>query len=372
MTGSDVPPTSPLLGLPGAVAADRPDAGVAWHYGDPMREQRAAEERAALVDLSHRGLVRITGPDRLRWLHTLASQELGELPDGGTTQALLLSPQGHVLHHLGVTDLDGTTWLDTEAATVPALLDHLQRMVFWSDVQVHPAGAEWAQLRVVGPEAASVAVAAGLVEQAPATGTAVALAGGGTARGPVGREAGAVDLLVPRAELGAVATRLLSAGARAAGSWAWSAVRAAARIPRWGVDTDDRTIPNELSWLDDAVHLHKGCYPGQETVARVLNVGRPPRRLVLLHLDGSVDRLPETGSTVLSAEGRPVGRVGTVAQHHELGPVALALVKRGVAAGAPLLADGVDAAVDPDDDAAEVATPLSAVDRRQWADLRRR
>ena len=129
------------------------------------------------------------------------------------------------------------------------------------------------------------------------------------------------------------------------------ALRIAAGACRVGHDTHDRTIPNEAGLLGRAVHLDKGCYRGQETVARVHTLGRPPRRLVLLHLDGSVDHLPARGSDV-TLDGARVGSVGSSARHHELGPVALALVKRNTDPAATLLADGVPAAqelvVDPE------------------------
>ena len=114
------------------------------------------------------------------------------------------------------------------------------------------------------------------------------------------------------------------------------------------MDTDHRTIPNELQWLRTAVHLDKGCYRGQETVARVHNLGRPPRRLVLLHLDGVSEALPETGTPVVAGT-REVGRVGTAVRHHELGVIALALVKRNVTADSTLKVGDSAAAVDPDD-----------------------
>jgi folate-binding protein YgfZ len=139
------------------------------------------------------------------------------------------------------------------------------------------------------------------------------------------------------------------------------------------VDTDERTIPNEVSWLATAVHLEKGCYRGQETVARVHNLGRPPRRLVMLNLDGSASGLPATGDPVSTADGRVVGRLGTVAQHYEDGPIALALVKRAVDVGTPLLAGSVDAAIDPVDALGEQdrAAPVSAIDRRALSQIRR-
>jgi folate-binding protein YgfZ len=141
---------------------------------------------------------------------------------------------------------------------------------------------------------------------------------------------------------------------------AFDALRVADRRPRLGVDTDDRTIPHEVGWIGSAVHLTKGCYRGQETVARVANLGRPPRRLVLLHLDAGDEHLPVTGDPVLR-DGRPVGRVGTVVQHHELGPVALALVKRSVPADAELVAGLAEraspATIDPDSMPPEDETP---------------
>ncbi|MCW2837637.1 MAG: folate-binding protein, partial [Marmoricola sp.] len=142
----------------------------------------------------------------------------------------------------------------------------------------------------------------------------------------------------PRSELDAYA----QAAGPAAGMWAYEALRIARGEPRFGQDTDHRTIPNEVGWIPSAVHLDKGCYRGQETVARVHTLGRPPRRLTLLHLDGSDNRLPTRGAPVLNGE-REVGFVGSSARHHEYGPIALALLKRNVPVDAELDADGLPA-----------------------------
>jgi hypothetical protein len=154
-------------------------------------------------------------------------------------------------------------------------------------------------------------------------------------------------VFVPRAEL----TAFAQAAGPACGLWAFEALRIARGEPRLGLDTDARTIPNEAGWIGPAVHLDKGCYRGQETVARVHTLGRPPRRLTLLHLDGSDNRLPERGAPLL-LDGRQVGFVGTSARHHELGPIALGMVKRNVALDAVLDADGLPASqevlVDPE------------------------
>lgn len=341
------------------------DAAIAWHYGDPIVEQRVAEDQAALFDLSHRDVITVTGEDRLSWLHTLTSQALDDLPDGGTRDALLLSPKGHIEHHFTVTSIGDTVYLDTEPGRGSALRSWLEGMKFWSKVDL--ADADLGLLRIVGPLRT-------LPDgEVPEAGTAVARDGGGFVRvSPT-----AIEIAVPRNDLGPVAAGIVGAGIRPAGSWAADALRILRREPRFGVDSDDRTIPNETGWLAAAVHLSKGCYRGQETVARVNNLGRPPRRLVQLNLDGSTDRLPDVGSEVQTAAGRTVGRVGTVAYHHEYGPVALALVKRSLPVETPLLAGGVDALIDPDGyadhaDAGADATPRSVVDRRALPDLRRR
>ncbi|MGS0685897.1 CAF17-like 4Fe-4S cluster assembly/insertion protein YgfZ [Nakamurella sp. GG22] len=366
-----VPYHSPLLQLPGAVSATGLDAGIAWHYGDPMDEQRAAVSSMALFDRSNRSVITVTGDDRLTWLHTLTSQFLSSMSDGQSTQALVLSPQGHVEHHFSITELDGTAYLDTEPGAGVGLLGYLDGMRFWSKVDVADASAAFGLLTLAGPKARTVAKQV-LTPAAAALdlSRAVPLAAGGFVRPS---DDGGLDLLVPRDQIAALARSLVAAGAVPAGSWAADALRIPTRRPRWGVDTDDRTIPNEVSWLATAVHLEKGCYRGQETVARVHNLGRPPRRLVMLNLDGSVEALPETGQPVVGPGGRVVGRVGTVAHHYEDGPIALALVKRTVDVGTPVLAGTIDAAVDPADalDAADTATPLSAIDRRALSHIRR-
>ena len=331
---------SPLLDRPGAVPGDGPDAGVARHYGDPLREQRTLVRGAGWVDRSTRGVIAVPGPDRLSWLHSITSQHLSELADGTGTEGLVLSPHGHVEQHFVVAELAGTTWLDTEPGTAPALLAYLDSMRFLLRVEPRDATAELAVLTVAGPDAAAVLTAAGL--PAPSLWAVVPIDGGGFARRTREHE---VDLLVPRASLTEVADRLTTAGATPVGSWAYAAVRVEARRPRLGFETDHRTIPHEVGWIGTAVHLDKGCYRGQETVARVHNLGRPPRRLVLLHLSGERDELPAPGTPLL-LDGRTVGFLGTAVQHHELGPVALGVVKRTVADGTVLDAAGNPAAVD--------------------------
>ena len=313
---------SPLLDRPGAVPADPPDTGVAAHYGDPYAEQRRLSAGEALVDLSHRPVLRIAGPDRLTWLHSLLTQHLTALAPGAWTQALVLSPQGHVEHHLHLVDDGEAVLAHVEPGTADALVEFLRRMQFMLRVEVTDVSEQWA---VVADPALR---------------------------------------LVPRADLA-------SYDGPVAGVGAWEALRVVARTPRLGLDTDHRTLPHEVGWLTTAVHLDKGCYRGQETVARVHNLGRPPRRLVLLHLDGSDSELPAVGADVVQ-DGRTVGRVGSAARHFELGPVALALVKRTVADGADLLAGPVAARVD-DEPAFELpVSPARAAAAAREGLLRRR
>jgi folate-binding protein YgfZ len=303
---------SPLLALPGAVPGDAPDGEVAAHYGAISAEQRRLVAGGTFVDLSHRDVVTVSGPDRLSWLHSLTTQFLEGLAPGVPTDVLLLSPQGRIEHGFSGVDDGETFWAHTEPGAGAALVDFLDRMRFMLRVEV-----------------------------ALAPGHAVIGLPGLTWR------------IVPRATL----TELPAELGDPVGTWAWEALRIEAGRVRIGLDTDDRTIPNEAGLLETAVHLDKGCYRGQETVARVHTLGRPPRRLVLLHLDGSVDHLPAHGTDVTTtpADGSApvrVGFVGTAARHHELGPIALALVKRNVDVSATLLADGVPAAqealVDPE------------------------
>jgi tRNA-modifying protein YgfZ len=325
-----------MLDIPGAVEAHWPDEGVAAHYGDPMREQRAMTEGRVLVDRSNRGIVRIAGQDRLTWLHSLTSQHLERLAAGESAEALILSPQGHLEHHLTLTDDGSAVWAHVEPGTAPALVAYLDSMRFMMRVEVTDVTPEYAVQTLAGPVPAEGGFV-GRTERAgspsltglEATGPAVAVTSN-----PFG-----IDLIVPRSTVGE-----LAAGFPAAGMWAFEAVRIAARVARPGLDTDHKTLPHEVGMIETAVHLNKGCYRGQETVARIHNLGRPPRRLVFLHLDGSVDRLPEHGSDVTLPDGTRVGFTGSAARHFELGPIGLGLIKRSVPVGAALVADGIAAA----------------------------
>jgi folate-binding protein YgfZ len=346
----------------GDIDAEATDKAVAAHYGDPMREQRTLETGAGVVDRSNREIIAITGPERLSWLHNITTQHLLSLQPGQGTEMLILSPHGHVEHHVVLADDGVTTWLDAEPGDGADLLDFLLKMRFMARAELVDVSADWALLSLTGPDAEAALRKIGVEipaapemqavpgpkfassEIAPRPTTVYSttpLPGGGWVR----RHEDRFDLLAPRGDVERLVGEL---DVPRAGIWAYEALRVAARRARQGFETDHRTIAAEIDLLGPAVHLDKGCYRGQETVARVHNLGRPPRRLVLLHLDGiTSDEPPAPGTPVLGEDGRAVGFVGTAARHHELGLVALALIKRNVADDAHLKVGESAAAIDP-------------------------
>jgi hypothetical protein len=349
----------------GAIDPGSPDAAVAAHYGDPVREQRTLTERVGLVDRSHRGVIAVPGPERLSWLHNLTTQHLLDLPPGQGTETLVLSPHGHLEQHALVAEDGSTTWLDTEPGAAPGLLEFLAKMRFLTRVEPRDATTEYALLSLVGRQAAGPLAGLGVGPLAapdllPVPGPKFPTGAvpprptiryevrplpgfdGWARRGRLG-----VDLLVPRPRVPELVGVLAAAGVPGCGIWAYEALRVAARIPRLGIDTDHRTLPMEVGLVAPSVHLEKGCYRGQETVARVHHLGRPPRRLVLLHLDGiTTDQLPAPGTPVTSGDRR-VGFLGTAVRHAELGPVALAVVRRNLPDDAVLQVGRSTAAIDP-------------------------
>jgi folate-binding protein YgfZ len=286
---------------------DGPDKGAIWHFGEPNKEQRALLEGKAWADLSHLAIVAVSGEDRLKWLHDLTTQHLLEFQMGSWTSALILDPQGHVEYQFSLVDDGTTTFIVLDPHFAEGLITYLNKMRFMLKVEVRDASSEFAVLRAPG----------------------------------VANEVGGPFALVPRAELEEMKTAF-DANATQVGTWALDAERVAAGRPRHGFDTDAKSIPNELGVIHGAVHMNKGCYRGQETVAKVYNLGKPPRRLVMLHLDGHAVVMPPTGTPVMNGEVQ-VGFLGTVARHHELGPIALAIVKRNTPVDAELTVEGVAA-----------------------------
>jgi folate-binding protein YgfZ len=285
-----------------------PDKGAVWHFGEPVKEQRALEAGTAWADLSHHNIIAVSGEDRLKWLHDLTTQFVSDLQPGVWMANMILDAKGHIEFQFNVVDDGSTTFLVLDPGYSEQLIEYLTKMKFMLRVDVKDASSEFAVLRAPG---------------APT-------------------EIGGPFALVPRSEVeemkktfGGVATQV--------GTWALDAERVAAHRPRIGFETDHKSIPNEIGVLNGAVHMKKGCYRGQETVAKIYNLGNPPRRLVMLHLDGSDVGFPAVG-TKIENDGIVVGFIGTVARHHELGTIALAVVKRNTPIEATLMVDGVPAA----------------------------
>ena len=284
------------------------DVGAIWHFGEPNQEQRALAAGNGWADLSHRAVITISGKDRIKWLNDMMTQELATLPTGQWTQTLLLDAQGHVEQQLFLVDDGETIWIHTESSKAEELITYLNKMKFMLEVDVQDRTEQFAVLRIPGrPDSIG---------------------------GPY--------LFIPRSGLSDVAAANAKAGHIQVGTWALEAERIAAGRARILLDTDYKSIPNELGFLHTAVHMNKGCYRGQETVAKVFNLGHPPRRLVLLHLDGSMVHMPEHGAKI-ALEGKEIGFIGSMARHYELGPIALALIKRTVPVTATLDIDGVHA-----------------------------
>ena len=290
---------------------DGPDKGAIWHFGEPVKEQRAIEAGTAWADLSHLSVIAVSGEDRLKWLHDLTTQFLTDLEAGMWKPAMILDPQGHVEYQFNLVDDGTTTFLILDASYADTLVTYLAKMRFMLKVDVRDATSEFAVLR------------------APGTTTDI----------------GGPFALVPRGEVAQMA-QAFNAVATQVGTWALDAERVAAGRPRIGFETDHKTIPNEIGVLNGAVHMNKGCYRGQESVAKIFNLGNPPRRLTMLHLDGSDVGFPATG-TKIENDGVVVGFIGTVARHHELGTIALAIVKRNTPLDATLSVDGIAAAQQP-------------------------
>jgi len=286
-----------------------PDKGAIWHFGEPNKEQNELVSGNGWADLSHRGIIAISGKDRLTWLHALTTQHLEKLTPGDWQEALILDAQGHIVEQLFLVDDGSTIWIHTECQRVEPLIEYLEKMKFMLEVEVIDQSNNYAVLRAAG----------------------------------VADNLGGPYALVPRGELVDTVSALNKAHTQV-GIWALEALRVAQGRARLLFEVDHKSIPNELGFLNRAVHMQKGCYRGQETVAKVFNLGQPPRKLVLLHLDGSMVELPEHG-TKITLEDKEIGYIGTVARHFELGPIALGVIKRNTPQQAQLLAGNVPASI---------------------------
>ena len=350
MTESPTPaePT-PSGGIPAEIVTDgapegQPsrDIGVAWHHGNPFTEQGELARGAALVDLSHLGVLAVDGADRLTWLHDLTTAHLAGLASGGSRLALILDQNGHVLHELHIVGAPDRCWLIVEAGEKQAILDYLMSMRFMLRVDVLDLSDEVAVVAGVRSAAPADALAHWQVPEEFA-GTGLTPAGtdaGGGAQKYVPERPGTFPIdqwIIARPQL----EQVLAEPDSSAGTWAWEALRVAAGVPRVAADADAKSLPHELGLIGPGVHLAKGCYRGQEAVARTHNMGRPPRRIVQLLLSDSEAKV--TPGTEVFLADRKVGQITSVANHYENGPVALATIKRRVDPSAELTVAGTPA-----------------------------
>lgn len=333
-------PLSPLTALPGAIVGA---TGVASAYGNSLTEQRSLLAGSALVDLSDRGVIEVLGPDRLGWLDSLLSQRLDNLKPGQSAETLLLDPHGHVQHAMRVFEDGQTTWLLVDEGRAVELTKWLLKMRFMKQVEVVDRSAEMLTLGYFG-ELPDVLLP--LILQ-PADVPVIwhdpwnDVAEGGwqySAQEHPGTHWNYSEAVVPRSAANELVDLATAGVISFAGTDALEALRIAAWRPRIATEGDDNALPHEFDWLRTAVHLNKGCYRGQETVAKVHNLGHPPRRLAFLSLDGVDVVLPEAGAAVLDGETE-VGHITSSARHFEEGVIALAILKRNANTESELVVD---------------------------------
>ena len=303
---------------------------VKQHYGNPMIEQRSLFEGDSVCLMDPVGIICISGADRLTWLHSLLSQNLKNLKPGESAEALLLDPQGHIEQQIKVIDDGETTWLMVNKENTAPLLDWLTKMVFRMKVELTDRSADFA---LVGstkpkPELAFVSNSKPMVWKDGWPGVTL----GGYRYSTREVNYSWFEHLVESSEVDNGLGQVNLSGTMAA-----DALRVAAGRPLAASEIDEKSLPHELDLLSTAVHLSKGCYRGQESVAKVHNLGHPPRRLTFLHLDGSEHSLPDVGDEVrVSGQEKVVGKITSAAQHFEMGPIALAVISRSVAEDASL------------------------------------
>ena len=282
-------------------------------FGNPLVEQRELLGGKASVALDSK-VITVTGEDRLKWLHALLSQNIVNLKPGDSCEALLLNPQGHIEAALHIVDDGAVTTLIVEESTADLVLSHLNKMKLRTQVSI-----ELQETLKVFASFGKPLEGASVVWNDPWPGV---YPGGHRYATVTGETWDYFESIAESNKLGE------------AGSVALDALRIAAHRPSMA-EVDEKTLPHELDWMATGVHLSKGCYRGQESVAKVHNLGHPPRRLVLLHLDGSGHLLPEPNAPVFFGEN-VVGRVTSAATHYEAGAIALAVIKRSIAEDAEL------------------------------------
>jgi folate-binding protein YgfZ len=288
-------------------------------YSNPLVEQREFIAGLSAVLLEDKTVIQVSGEERLTWLNDLFSQKLDDLHPNVSVEALWLDAQGRIVRDFHIVDDGEITWLITYSKEIDVLVTQLQRMVFRAKVSVELSS----EYSIIATWSKPVTGAV-LSWQDPWPETAL----GGWRYGEKPTEPWKyTESLVPLTQVDSVWKEF-----KHCGTMALDALRVAAFRPTGPNEIDEKALPHEFDWLASAVHMSKGCYRGQEAVAKVHNLGHPPRRLVFLHLDGSGHALPDLGDEIFGADDTVIGKVTSVGQHHEMGPIALGLIKRNVPA----------------------------------------
>jgi folate-binding protein YgfZ len=285
-------------------------------YSNPLVEQREFVAGSSAVLLEDKSVIVVTGEDRLTWLNDLFSQKLDDLKPGVSVEALWLDAQGRIVRDFHIVDDGEKSWLITYSTELANLVTQLQRMVFRAKVTVEDVSSDYAVVATWSKDVAGSVMS--WQDPWPEVSVGGWRYGGGPTEPWNYRES-----LVPASEVVSVWKDF-----KHCGTMALDALRVAAMRPTGPNEIDEKALPHEFDWLSCAVHMNKGCYRGQEAVAKVHNLGHPPRRLVFLHLDGSAHALPDLGDEIFGADDVAIGKVTSVGQHHEMGPIALGLVKR--------------------------------------------
>jgi folate-binding protein YgfZ len=292
----------------------------------PEADYATVREGCGLVDRSERGKLSLTGPEAAAFLQGQVTNDVEALAPGSGCYAAFLTPKGKMLGDLRILATADELLLDTERVALQPLFNLINRGLIGHDAELHKRTVESGLLSLVGPQAPAVAGVGELAGSPEHTHVGVEIAGfpARAIRTDVG-----VDLLCDASDIDAIRAALLETGARPVAESAVECLRVERGRPRYGVDLDDTVIPEEAGLNDRAVSFEKGCYVGQETVARLHWRGKPNRHLRGLRLSAPA----QTGEDLHRGQ-RAVGRLSTVAVSPRIGPIALALVRREVEPGA--------------------------------------
>jgi folate-binding protein YgfZ len=303
-------------------------------------DYRTITEACGLLDRSERGKLALTGSEAASFLQGQVTNDIEGLSPGQGCYAAFLTPKGKMLGDLRILATGDELLLDTERAALQGLFNMIRRFSIGYDVELHKRTLECGLLSLIGPGAEAVAGAADLAADEHAHELVSVPAPGGAVGARAIRTDVGVDLLCDAGEVEALRSALEDAGAVPVTETAAECLRLERGRPRYGIDLDDSVIPQEAGLNERAVSFTKGCYVGQETVARLYYRGKPNRQLRGLRLSG-----PASPGDELSLDGRVVGHLTSVAASPRVGPIGLALVRREAPPGTFVAVAGATAEV---------------------------